>query len=174
MSNPPATKQKRYQSLSDLEKIQTTNTRYQQSAKPDYQERQWLSQYQYQVYRTALFGLKAFSKKELYKMSIAAKNRIVKFYKRAQEILNRWKQQLVNEMFEQLCSMKYTKFPYNPFQKVFNDTKIGVQAFGRTTDDAFECTLSFTQLKISREQVIFKLIQEQVLPTNFYKLRNNE
>ena len=74
-------------------------------------------------------------------------------------------------MFEELCSIEYSNFAFNPFKKVFNDTKISVEKFGRTTDDAFECTLSFAQLKISREQVIFKLIQEQVLPTNFYKLQ---
>lgn len=166
MSIPPT----KYQSLADLKKLQTNQNTYQQSARPLYQERKWLSQYQYQIYRTALYGLNAFSKKELYKMSIVAKNRIAKFYRRAQEILNRWKQQLVNELFEELCSIKYSKFAFNPFKKVFDDTTIGVEKFGRTTDDSFECTLTFVQLKISREQIIYKLINEQVLPTNFYQL----
>lgn len=165
--------QKKYQSLSDLEKIQTNDSKYQDSVRPKYQKRRWINEYQYQLYRIAILGLKAYSKSELCKMSIDVKRKISKFYKKVQIILNRWKQQLMNEMFEQLCLIKYNKFSYNPFQKVFNDTIFGVQAFGKTTDDAFECTLTFTQLDISREQIIYKLIQEKVFPTNFYKLQKS-
>lgn len=164
--------QKRYQSLSEITKIQGNNgPKYQNSARPKYQDRIWINEYQHQLYKTAVLGLKAFTKKELYRMSIATKKKIVEFYKKAQVVLNRWKQQLVNEMFEQLCSIDCIKFDYNPFQKVFDETVIGIRRFGHQIDDTVECTLTFAQLKISREQVIQKLIDEKVLPTNFYKLQ---
>ena len=171
MSTLSSIPQKSYQALSELTLIQTSQRKYQNPIRPSYQERIWLNDYQHQLYRTAMKGLRAFTKAELYRMSAKTKSKIRKFYEKAQIILNRWKQQLVNEMFEQLCSIDCVKFSYNPFQKVFNETTIGVKKFGKTIDDKFRCTLSFAQLKISREQVIFKLIQEQVLPTNFYKLQ---
>ena len=163
--------QKRYQSLSDITKVQSNRRQFQQSVRPKYQDRKWISEYQHQLYKTAVLGLKAFSKKELYKMSIATKKRIVEFYKKAQVILNRWKQQLVNEMFEQLCSIDCLKFDYNPFQKVFDETVIGIKKFGNQIDDTVECTLTFAQLKISREQIIQKLIDEKILPSNFYQIQ---
>ena len=163
--------QKRYQSLSEISKVQSNRRQFQQSVRPKSQDRKWISEYQHQLYKTAVLGLKAFSKKELYKMSIATKKKIVEFYKKAQVILNRWKQQLVNEMFEQLCSIDCIKFEYNPFQKVFDETVIGIKKFGHQVDDTVECTLTFAQLKISREQVIQKLIDERILPSNFYQIQ---
>ena len=163
--------QKRYQSLSEISKVQSNGRQFQQSVRLKYQDRKWISEYQHQLYKTAVLGLKAFSKKELYKMSIATKKRIVEFYKKAQVILNRWKQQLVNEMFEQLCSIDCLKFDYNPFQKVFDETVIGIKKFGHQVDDTVECTLTFAQLKISREQIIQKLIDERILPSNFYQIQ---
>jgi hypothetical protein len=163
--------QKRYQSLSEISKVQHNRAQYQNSVRPKYQDRKWISEYQHQLYKTAVLGLKAFTKKELYRMSIATKKKIVEFYKKAQVILNRWKQQLVNEMFEQLCSIDCIKFDYNPFQKVFDDTVIGVKKFGHQVDDTVECTLTFAQLKISREQIIQKLIDTGILPSNFYQIQ---
>jgi len=163
--------QKRYQSLSDITKVQSNRRQFQQSVRPKYQDRKWISEYQHQLYKTAVLGLKAFSKKELYRMSIATKKRIVEFYKKAQVVLNRWKQQLVNEMFEQLCSIDCIQFDYNPFQKVFDETVIGLKKFGHQIDDTVECTLTFAQLKISREQIIQKLIDERILPSNFYQIQ---
>lgn len=160
--------QKRIQSLSDLNKIER---KYQNSVRPKYQERVWINDYQHQIYRAALQGLNAFTKGELYKMSIEAKRKILQFWERAQKILNRWKQELMNEMFEQLCSIQCEVFTYNPFDRVFGDTSIGTKRFGRQIDDTFECTLTFAQLKISREQVIQKLIFEKILPNNFYQLQ---
>ena len=165
--------QNRYQDLSELSKIQHNRVRYQNSVRPKYQDRRWISEHQYQIYKTAMLGLKAYSKQELYRMSIIAKKRIVEFYKKAQIILNRWKQELVNEMFEQLCSLDCFNFEYNPFQKVFDETVIGIKKFGHQTEDTVECTLTFQQLKISREQIIQKLIEERILPNNFYKLQNS-
>jgi hypothetical protein len=164
-------KKKSYQSLSEISKLQNTEKRYQSSVRPRYQERVWISEYQHQIYRAGLLGLKAFTKAELYKMSIETKRKIVQFYERVQRILNRWKQQLMNEMFEELCSIQCEKFEYNPFQKVFDDTVIGMKKFGKAVDDTFECTLTFAQLKITREQIIQKLIDERILPKNFYQIQ---
>ena len=165
MANHQKHMQRRLQSLSDLRPKQ-----YQGSLKPRYQERIWINDYQHKLYRTALLGLKAFTKAELFKMTAVAKEKIILFYERAQIVLNRWKQHIMNDMFEQLCSIDCSEFGFNPFKKVFDDTVIGVKKFGKAVDDTFECTLTFAQLKITREQVIQKLIMEKILPEDFYKL----
>lgn len=157
--------QKRLQSLSEIRKGEN---RYQANR---YQDRVWMNDYQHKVYRTALLGLKAFTKEELFKMTAEMKEKIVLFYEKAQKVLNRWKQQVMNELFEQLCSIDCGNFAYNPFKKVFDDTVIGVKKFGKAVDDTFECTLTFAQLKITREQIIQKLIEEEILPENFYQIQ---
>lgn len=160
--------QKRLQSLSEIRKGEN---RYQNKSGNRYQDRVWMSDYQHKVYRTALLGLKAFTKEELFKMTAEMKEKIMLFYEKAQRVLNRWKQQIMNELFEQLCSVDCPNFAYNPFQKVFDDTVIGVKKFGKAIDDTFECTLTFAQLKITREQVVHKLITEKVLSEDFYQIQ---
>lgn len=170
MLNPPNQK-KRYQSLSELEKIPKPNEkRYQDSREIVYQERVWLDDYQYKLYKAAMYGLSAYSSHQLYRMSYNEKQKISRFHARAQKVLNQWKQQIVNQLFEQLCSIQLNKFPKNPFNTVFGDTKMGVRQFGKRTDDMFECTLTFDQLKINRKQIIQKLITERIFPQDFFQL----
>lgn len=170
MPNQPIQSNMKYQALSELEKIQQPVRRYQQSEKPKYQERIWLNEYQYDLYKAAMYGLSAYSNNQLYKMSYQEKRKIRSFHERVQRVLNLWKQQVVNQLFEQLCSIPLNKFPENVFDKVFKSTKIGVRNFGKRTDEMFQCTLTFEQLKINRKQIIQKLIQERIFPENFFEL----
>lgn len=157
-------------SLLELEKIEKPVRRYQDSQRAKYQERVWLNDYQYELYNTALYGLSSYSQGQLQKIPYHQRRKITSFHERVQKVLNLWKQQLVNQLFEQLCSIQLNKFPQNPFNTVFQHTKIGVNYFGKRTDDLFQCTLTFEQLKINRKQIINKLITERVFPQNFFQL----
>lgn len=171
MADQPQIMQKRLRSLSELDKIEQPKRRYQASQKGLYQERMYLNDYQYSIYKTAMSGLSAYSSKELYNMPFQKKRKISNFHTKVQKTLNLWKQQLINQLFEQLCSIKLNNFPQNPFNTVFKDTKIGMQYFGKRTDDLFHSSLTFEQLKVNRKQIINKLITERILPENFLQIQ---
>lgn len=130
----------------------------------------YLNDYQHEIYNAAMYGLNMYSPKELHKMPFQKKRKIREFHRKVQRTLNLWKQELVNNLFEKLCTMPVNNFSTNPFSKVFDDTVIGIKKFGKKTDDLFRCTLTFEQLKINRQQIIYKLIQEDILPDNFFQL----
>lgn len=156
--------QGRYQSLSGLDK-----PRYQGSQRPKYQyhEKIWLNDYQYSLYQAAMKGL---TPNQIHTEPLESRRKISTFHTKAQKVLNLWKQNLINQLFEQLCSLQLNKFPQNPFNTVLNDTCIGIKNFGKKTDETFTCDITFAQLKINRLQIIKKLITEGVFPENFFEL----
>jgi len=163
--------QKRYQSLSELEKIKVTEKKYQDNSHGKYQHDGWLDKTQFELYNVAMYGLSGYSVVKLKKIPLEKKRRITRLHQRAMKALNNFKQQRVNELFNKLCGLKMKKFETNPFNTNFEGTKIGIDHFGNTTDEAFTCTLSFKDLNVSREQIIERLIQERVFPENFFQLK---
>lgn len=160
-----------YQSLSELEKMKSTAVLQQEKSKTVYQDKFWLNGYQYEIYRAAMYGLAAFSRKELLKMTVKKKRNIQRFFQKCQRVLNVWKQEIVNALFEKLCTIPFKNFASNPFDTIFKDTNMGVKSFGRSTSESFRSQFTFTQLGISREKIIQKLIREGLLPENFYQLQ---
>lgn len=156
----------KYQSLSQVDNRRRV-TRYQDSQTRRYQERIWLDDKQYELFRRAMYGLSGYPTPQIHKMSYFEKQTIIRIHAKVQKILNLWKQQIVNQLFEQLCSTQFTNFPQNPFEKVLGDTKIGIKNFGKTTDEQFECILTFEQLGINRKQIIQKLMIEKIFPEDF-------
>jgi len=121
------------------------------------------NKYQNFLYNRALKGLSVYSEEELKTMSYDKRNRIRRVHKRAQHVLNIWKQEIVNKMTN------------NFFTDIFPDTeftKMLTNKYGNTTDPRFINTLSFKLLKISKVQIIDKLISERVLPRDFKTLKN--
>lgn len=120
------------------------------------------SQYQNYLYKRALYGLSALSEQELATMCSKKRQRVFNVYKRAQDVLNAFKQQVTiaktNALFEAL-------FPKSPITK-FLLSETGL-------DEKFKNTLTFKDLGISKDQIISIFIQEGILPKNFLSLQSN-
>ena len=119
-----------------------------------------LTNYQQFLYNRALYGLSVYSKEDLMLMSKSKRNRILKVYKRSQSILNLWKQELVNR--------KTNDF----LMKMFPNSRI-TQDFttaGNFIDDSYTNTTKFSDLGVKTKDIINKLLDEGILPKNYYEL----
>lgn len=120
--------------------------------------------YQNFLYNRALFGLAVYSPEEVKEMHWDKRKRIIKVHKRAQTVLNLWKQSIVVELSNIFFQ---TLFPRMEITQQLVDDKA-------PTDPEFINKMSFKSLRITRTQVISKLIQEGVLPINFNELKPQE
>ena len=117
------------------------------------------SQYQNYLYKRALYGLDALTEKELATMCSKKKQRIINVYKRAQLILNKFKQQI---------TIQYSNFI---FKTLFPKSPLTELLIAETeTDDKFKNTLTFKDLGINKEQIITIFMAEGILPKNFLSL----
>ena len=117
------------------------------------------SNYQNYLYKRALYGLSSISEEELSKMCSKKKQRIINVYKRAQVVLNKFKQQ---------ATINYSNFI---FKTLFPNSPITQFLLTETeTDEKFKNTLNFKDLGINKEQIITIFIAEGVLPKNFLSL----
>ena len=140
-----------------LNKYQLYGSNYQ---KIEY-ERDPFNAYQNFLYKRALFGLSVYNPDELSKMHWDKKKRIDKVHKRAQEILNLWKQELVNTW----CSRFLSEiFWHSALVKDYSEK------FVSQTDCDYISTLEFKDLGVSKKDIVDKLISVKVLPFNFYDL----
>ena len=147
-----------------MEKLKQEIRNYQLNAGKTYMqyESDGYSQYQNYLYKRALYGLNSLTEEELCKTCSKKKQRITNVYRRAQIILNRFKQKIVmeytNNLFQKL-------FPKSEITKVFNNYD--------NIDDTFKNTLTFKDLNISKEQIISIFMSEGILPKNFLSLQEN-
>ena len=116
--------------------------------------------YQNYLYKRALFGLNSLTEIEINTICNKKKQRINNVYKRAQVVLNNFKQQVTinysNFIFK-------TLFPNSPITN-FLITEV-------ETDEKFINTLNFKDLNISKDDIICIFIQEGILPKNFLSLK---
>ena len=147
-----------------MEKLKENIKKYQIYENKNYMqyEQDKYSIYQNYLYKRALYGLNSLTEEELCKTCSKKKQRINNVYRRAQIILNRFKQKIV---------MEYTN---NLFQKLFPKSEI-TQVFNNydNIDDTFKNTLTFKDLNISKEQIISIFMSEGILPKNFLSLQEN-
>jgi hypothetical protein len=120
-----------------------------------------LNNYQNFLYNRALFGLAVYSPEEVKAMRPDKRKRIMKVNKRAREILNIWKQQVVNAWSTQLF---LCLFPNAPITKTLVETTTD-------TDSEYVNKMSLKDLRITKAQIISKLVAEKVLPPDFYTLK---
>lgn len=137
-----------------VKKVQIQGTtKYQKLESFDFNERQE------KIYSRLVHGLEAFSNYELNKLSSSVKKRIIVNYTITQKLLNRWKQEIVNEEVNSLFSAKFPK------------SKTARQMISQKGyDDSIQCTISFKDLGISRKAIANKLIEFGLLPENFFNL----
>ena len=124
-------------------------------------EHDTLTEYQKFLYNRALFGLDVYVEEELKTMRWDKKKRIMKVNKRAQTVLNLWKQEIVNKLSTHFFT---TVFPNTPITNNFIATT-------NETDPAFINRMSFKTLRITKNEIIAKLVNEGILPNNFYELK---
>jgi hypothetical protein len=131
-----------------------------QKTKEDY-----YSKHQNFLYNRALYGLSIYLLDEVMLMPLEKKKRITKIHKKSQKIMNLWKQEIVNTLANKL------------FTDIFPDmeiTKCLVKYYGTEGDPEYVNNMSFKLLKISKEQIISKLIETKILPKNFNELNQEE
>ena len=89
------------------------------------------------------------------------KKRIQKVHQRTQNVLNLWKQEIVNGTVNKFFSHI---FHHSPLAKEM------VEKFGSDTDPDYISHVNFKDLGLEKKQVVSKLVQEKILPANFYEL----
>ena len=144
-----------------MEKLKQGIKDYQLSAGKMYMqyETDGYSQYQTYLYKRALYGLDALTQQELATMCSKKKQRIINVYKRAQVVLNKFKQEL---------SIQYTNLL---FKTLFPNSPITDALLANTeTDEKFKNTLTFKDLGIEKKDIITIFIAEGILPKNFLSL----
>jgi len=151
----------KYQYVGSLEDFQLYGSQINDKKYTEYEVDPY-NQYQNFLYKRALFGLKMYSPEEIAQMTAERKSRIVKLHRRAQKILNVYKQEVVNQ------------FTNNIFTKYFPNSSITKALTGELnfTDPEYINKMDFKFLGISKESVINKLIREKILPKNFYELKS--
>jgi hypothetical protein len=119
--------------------------------------------YQNKLYREAMHGLSIYTGQEIEAMSFKEKLRIEHLHKKAQRILNEWKQSIVSQQVDQLL---LTLFPKSPFLKkeIIDRTK-------DYTNNTITNHHSFSELNITRIDIIRKLIEKKILPEVSHNLK---
>ena len=117
------------------------------------------SQYQNYLYKRALYGLNALTEQELASICDKKKQRISRVYLKGQQAINVYKQKLTTAYSNLFFKTLFPNAPITDFL-LGNDE----------TDVNFKNTLTFKDLKISKEDIISVFIQEGVLPKNFLEL----
>lgn len=114
---------------------------------------------QKELFMSTVYGFRYFTKDEIQAMSNTKKFKIKIAYTKANRILNRWKQEIINEGLDGLL---LSLFPKSPVIKKF----VAVKGY----DDNVISTISFKELGVTKKQIANKLIEYGVLPVNFYQL----
>ena len=144
-----------------MERLKQQIRNYQLSAGKMYMqyETDGYSQYQNYLYKRALYGLDALTQQELATMCSKKKQRIINVYKRAQVVLNKFKQEL---------TIQYSNFI---FKTLFPNSPLTDALLAHTeTDEKFKNTLTFKDLGIEKKDIISIFMAEGILPKNFLSL----
>lgn len=124
---------------------------------------QGLNVYQTEMYRKAMYGLKIYPQPVVRAMTNLQRRKITKKAKRAQQVLNIWKQQICNTMANRIIA------------KTFKITPVVQQLLDLHPDYVdveYVNNISFKDLGVKREHIIRKFIVEGILPSNFYDLKD--
>lgn len=124
---------------------------------------QSLTHHQKSLYEKTVFGLKGLPPQESKKLSKEERLIIIETHKKCQQVLNAWKQEIVNEISNQLFK-KY--FPKSPF------TETLTEKYPDIVDDGFINTIPFKLLGIKRTDIIKKLMKSGILPKDFYQQKS--
>ena len=119
-----------------------------------------LNPQQHFLFKRVLHGLKLYKKEEIDKMHWDKKRRIIKVWKRSQNVINKWKQWL--------CHKKA-----NAIFAIFESSK-DAQALIKVPFEYmpdYKNKLSLKQCGIEYEHLIVKFIDEGLLPRNYFEIK---
>lgn len=114
---------------------------------------------QEKLYSKIMYGFSYYEDRHIAKMSNLEKKNIKTNYTIAHKLLNRWKQEIINELVD---GFLLKLFPKSTTAKKM----VSVKGY----DDDFECTISFKDLGISETAIANKLVEFNLLPKNFFNL----
>lgn len=118
-----------------------------------------LSPSQVKQYRVAVYGVEALTAQESQSLSFKERLSITKKQYYAQRMINKWKQQIVSHEVDALLTFS---FPKSKITKTF----VGQSEY--TTDKDVN-PFSFKELGITQRDLVNKLIEWNVLPSNFFE-----
>jgi hypothetical protein len=120
-----------------------------------------LNQQQHFLFKRVLHGLNVYKPVELEKMHWDKKRRIKKVWRRAQNVINSWKQMICNKRSNEILSI----FTSSKLAKSIINTPVN------ETDEKFINDMQLKTLGITYEDLIIKFISEGLLPRNYYSLK---
>jgi len=120
-----------------------------------------LNQQQHFLFKRVLHGLNVYTPEEINKLHWDKKRRVKKVWRRAQRVINSWKQMICNKRSNEIFS-------------IFTSSKLAkdiVKTPVNQTDDNFINTMSLKTLGITYEDLVIKFISEGLLPNNYYNIK---
>ncbi len=119
-----------------------------------------LSQHQHFLFKRVLHGLNVYTPVELEAMHWDKKRRIKRVWRRAQNVINTWKQVICNKRSNEIFKI----FDHSPLAKMFLETDVN------EVDPKFMNTMKLKDLDITYEDLAIKFIAEGLLPKNYFVL----
>jgi hypothetical protein len=116
---------------------------------------------QNKLYKRLIYGVEAMTKSELIELSTVEIRQVNRDHRKAVKILNAWKNQIVASYIDEL------------FGKVFWHSTIAESMIKFSKEDDYEDlenTLTFKELGLSKAQVAGKLIENGLLPVDFFQM----
>lgn len=118
-----------------------------------------LNDLQKNIYRRVVYGIKTVPENHLKNLTFEQVRKMKQDYINAQEVLNTLKQDI--------CTRKTNLV----FEKLFPRSKFVQELVTiESNDPTYFNSMSFKDLGITKEMIIDKLIEAEVLPENFYEL----
>jgi len=146
---------KKYESTIDLSKIQIEgNARYQEF------EKNVFNPVQEKLYAQVVYGFAAYDQKAIETMSPKTKRFIKVRYTKAQQLINRCKQEILNKSVNLFF---VSLFPKSKFAREIAST----EGF----DKDYLCTFSLKELGLSKIKIAEHLIENYLLPKHFFKIK---
>jgi len=121
-----------------------------------------LNQYQHFLFKRVLHGLNIYTQEERKAMHYGKKKRITRVWKRAQRVINSWKQMICNKRSNEILQL----FDNSPLAQHIMAEPV------EATDRSFINNMDLKTLGIRYEDLIIKFISEGLLPKNFLTLQN--
>jgi len=120
-----------------------------------------LSQRQHFLFKRVLHGLNVYTPKELEKMHWDKKRRIKRVWRRAQSVINTWKQVICNKKANEVL-------------KCFDSSALAQHILSEdvnNVDPKFINKMTLNELDITYEDLVIKFISEGLLPRNYLVTR---
>ena len=119
-----------------------------------------LNQQQHFLFKRVLHGLNVYTQQELESLHWDKKRRVKRVWRRAQNVINSWKQVICNKRSNEVFKI----FDNSPLAKHFINTSVD------ETDAKFINKMNLKDLDITYEDLIIKFIAEGLLPKNYFTL----